>query len=59
VIFETQDESVWRAHLRALRGAPARIDWTLTRLDTLCGPPGQPATHRLSLLMPEPGGDRR
>ncbi|MGW7267854.1 hypothetical protein [Streptomyces sp. NPDC054842] len=54
VLFETQDESEWRAHLRRLRSADSSFDWSLTRIDTLCGRLVQPTTYRLSLFVPAP-----
>ncbi|TQJ85276.1 hypothetical protein FBY22_4035 [Streptomyces sp. SLBN-31] len=51
VIFETQDESKWHAHLRQLRAGPARIDWAMTRIDTLCGRLVEPTTYRLSVFV--------
>jgi hypothetical protein len=52
VLFETRDEAEWRAHVRRMRTENTQIDWTAVRLDTLCGPPAQPATYRLSLFVP-------
>lgn len=57
VLFETQDESEWRVHLRHLRAGPERIDWAMTRIDTLCGRLVQPTTYRLSLFVPDPVHD--
>lgn len=57
VLFETQDEPEWRAHLRRLRSAEEPIDWALTRIDTLCGRLMQPTTYRLSLFVPDPACD--
>ncbi|MFF9870038.1 hypothetical protein ACF1G0_32400 [Streptomyces sp. NPDC013953] len=57
MIFETQDEAEWRAHLRGLRAGEERIDWAMTRIDTLCGRLVQPTTYRLSLFVPDPAGD--
>ncbi|MEU6375256.1 hypothetical protein [Streptomyces sp. NPDC046909] len=54
VIFETQDESEWHAHLRRLRAGSERIDWARTRIDTLCGRLLHPTTYRLSLFVPGP-----
>ncbi len=54
VIFETQDESEWHAHLRRLRAGTERIDWAMTRIDTLCGRLVHPTTYRLSLFVPGP-----
>jgi len=54
VLFETQEESEWRAHLRGLRAAGGQIDWAMTRIDTLCGRLSQPTTYRLSLFVPDP-----
>ncbi|WP_037676385.1 hypothetical protein [Streptomyces griseus] len=54
VLFETQDESEWRAHIRRLRASDQRIDWTAVRLDTLCGRLTQPTTYRLSRFVPGP-----
>jgi hypothetical protein len=52
VLFETQDESQWHAHLRRLRESDAQIDWTAVRVDMLCGRPVRPTTFRLSLFVP-------
>ena len=52
-LFETQDESEWHAHMRRLRASGTRIDWTATRVDTLCGRLTQPTTFRLSLFVPK------
>ncbi|MFF1443611.1 hypothetical protein [Streptomyces sp. NPDC058295] len=54
VLFETQDASEWRSHLRRLRSAEEQIDWAMTRVDTLCGRLVQPTTYRLSLFVPGP-----
>ncbi|MFJ5724623.1 hypothetical protein [Streptomyces sp. NPDC093149] len=54
VLFETQDESEWRAHLRRLHATEGRIDWAMTRIDTLCGRLMQSTTYRLSLFVPDP-----
>ncbi|MFJ8542662.1 hypothetical protein ACIRFH_11725 [Streptomyces sp. NPDC093586] len=51
VLFETQDERQWHAHLRALRAGEERIDWAATRIDTLCGRLSQPTTYRLSVFV--------
>ncbi|MCX4850217.1 hypothetical protein [Streptomyces sp. NBC_00893] len=59
VLFETQDESEWRAHLRHLRAGPERIDWAMTRVDTLCGRLVQPTAYRLSLFVPDLACDLR
>jgi hypothetical protein len=52
VLFETQDESEWNAHIRRLRTSPTGIDWTAVRLDRLCGRQTHPTTFRLSLFTP-------
>jgi hypothetical protein len=57
VVFETQDESEWHAHLRRLRAGPERIDWAMTRIDTLCGRLVQATTYRLRLFVPDPAPD--
>jgi len=49
VLFETQDASEWHAQLRRPRSAEEQIDWSMTRVDTLCGRLVQPTTYRLSL----------
>jgi hypothetical protein len=54
VRFETQDAAEFRAHLHRLRSADVRIDWTMTRIDTLCGRLVQPTTYRLSVFVPAP-----
>ncbi|KIF78768.1 hypothetical protein QR77_12380 [Streptomyces sp. 150FB] len=54
VLFETQEESEYRAHLRGLRAAGGQIDWAMTRIDMLCGRLSQPTTYRLSLFVPDP-----
>ncbi|PSJ26184.1 hypothetical protein B7P34_24190 [Streptosporangium nondiastaticum] len=56
VLFETQDESEWRAHIRRLRASDPQIDWTAVRIDTLCGRLVQPTTYRLSLFVPRIAG---
>ncbi|WP_262057148.1 hypothetical protein [Streptomyces sp. STR69] len=53
VVFETQDESAWRAYLRLLRAADEQIDWSAARMDTFCGRLTQPTTYRLSLFVPD------
>ncbi|WP_235033024.1 hypothetical protein [Streptomyces sp. WAC05374] len=58
VLFETQDESEWHAHLRHLRSRPERVDWALTRVDTFCGRLARPTTYRLSLFVPDRGQPR-
>lgn len=57
VLFETQDESEWRAHIHRLRASDKRIDWTAMRMDTFCGRLTQPTTYRLSLFVPGPVPD--
>ncbi|MGN9795694.1 hypothetical protein ACTMTU_31960 [Streptomyces sp. OZ13] len=54
VVFETQDASEFRAHLRRLRSADVGIDWATARIDTLCGRVVHPTTYRLSLFVPDP-----
>ncbi|MDX3642240.1 hypothetical protein [Streptomyces sp. MB09-02B] len=54
MLFETQDEAEWRAHLRSLRAGKERIDWAMTRIDTFCGRLVQPTTYRLSVFVPDP-----
>ncbi|MFI6846191.1 hypothetical protein OG535_00895 [Kitasatospora sp. NBC_00085] len=54
VLFETQDESEWRAHIQHLRATDRQIDWTAVRMDTFCGRLVQPTTYRLSLFVPAP-----
>ncbi|MFD8274599.1 hypothetical protein [Streptomyces flaveolus] len=51
VVFETQDAAQWHARLRALRAGEERIDWTMARIDTLCGRLSQPTTYRLSVFV--------
>ncbi|MFJ5120778.1 hypothetical protein [Kitasatospora sp. NPDC088548] len=51
VLFETQDEPEWRAHLRRLQASDTQIDWTAVRIDTFCGRLTQPTTYRLSLFV--------
>ncbi|MFD7051935.1 hypothetical protein ACFWDX_28565 [Streptomyces mirabilis] len=51
VLFETQDESEWHAHIRRLRVSDTQIDWTAVRVDRLCGRLTQPTTFRLSLFV--------
>ncbi|MFD8818120.1 hypothetical protein ACFV23_43200 [Streptomyces sp. NPDC059627] len=51
-VFETQDESEWRALLHRLRNSEERIDWTNARLDVLCGRLERPTTYRLSVFVP-------
>ncbi|TVL91176.1 hypothetical protein CD790_18015 [Streptomyces sp. SAJ15] len=61
VLFETQDESEWRAHIRRLRASDTQVDWTAVRMDTFCGRLMQPTTYRLSRFqpnaVPDPGQD--
>ncbi|MEU8784391.1 hypothetical protein [Streptomyces sp. NPDC048637] len=52
VLVETQDQSELRAHMRRLRAEPEQIDWSMTRVDTLCGRLVEPTTHRLSVFVP-------
>lgn len=52
VLFETQDESQWHAHIRRLRASDTQIDWTAVRADMFCGRLVQPTTFRLSLFVP-------
>ncbi|WP_331771082.1 hypothetical protein OG948_46500 (plasmid) [Embleya sp. NBC_00888] len=54
MLFETQDEVAWRAHIRDLRATDRQIDWTAVRIDTLCGRLIQPTTYRLSIFVPTP-----
>ncbi|MGW7544618.1 hypothetical protein ACWGKQ_26470 [Streptomyces sp. NPDC054770] len=51
-VFETQDESEWRARLRRPRNSEQRFDWTNARLDVLCGRLERPTTYRLSVFVP-------
>ncbi|WP_328917533.1 MULTISPECIES: hypothetical protein [unclassified Streptomyces] len=55
MLFETQDESQWRAQIQRLRAGNKQIDWSAVRLDTLCGRLTQPTTYRLSVFMPISG----
>ncbi|MFF9570415.1 hypothetical protein [Streptomyces sp. NPDC014685] len=57
MVFETQDVTQWHAHLRRLRAGEERIDWAMTRIDTLCGRLVPPTTYRLSLFVPDPARD--
>ncbi|MEU6222043.1 hypothetical protein ABZ845_31795 [Streptomyces sp. NPDC047022] len=61
VLFETQDEAEWHAHIRRLRASDTQIDWTSVRVDRLCGRLTQPTMFRLSLFVPnamlDPGQD--
>lgn len=59
VLFETQDASEWRAHIRRLRASDEQIDWTAVRMDTLCGRLVHPTTYRLSLFVADPVHDLR
>ncbi|MEU2602513.1 hypothetical protein ABZ678_02000 [Streptomyces hirsutus] len=52
VLFETQDEAEWHAHIRRLRASDTQIDWTAVRVGRLCGRQTQPTTFRLSLFVP-------
>ncbi|MEU8464575.1 hypothetical protein [Streptomyces sp. NPDC029003] len=52
VLFETQDEAEWRAHIHRLRASGTRTDWTLLRMDTFCGRLIHPTTYRLSRFVP-------
>ncbi|MEU5375682.1 hypothetical protein ABZ359_09175 [Streptomyces sp. NPDC005968] len=51
ILFETQDESEWRARIHRLRESDERIDWTAVRMDTSCGRLAQPSTYRLSVFV--------
>jgi hypothetical protein len=53
VLFETQDESDWNAHIRRLRASGTQIDWTAVRVDRLCGRQTRSTTFRLSLFVPK------
>ncbi len=53
VLFETQDESEWHAHIRRLRASDTQIDRAAMRVDRLCGRLTQPTTFRLSLFVPK------
>ncbi|MEU7280725.1 hypothetical protein AB0A69_18335 [Streptomyces sp. NPDC045431] len=53
VVFETQDESEWRAYLRRPRTSAEQPDGAMTRIDTLCGRLTQPTTYRLSRFVPD------
>ncbi len=61
VLFETQDEVEWHAHIRRLRASDTQIDWTAVRVDRLCGRQTQPTTFRLSHFVPkaQPHRDRK
>ncbi|MFD7559647.1 MULTISPECIES: hypothetical protein [unclassified Streptomyces] len=52
VLFSTQDESEWRAELRRLHALPRneQIDWSMARIDVMCGRLIHPTTYRLSLF---------
>ncbi|MGI3223084.1 hypothetical protein ACRJ4B_02970 [Streptomyces sp. GTA36] len=52
VLFETQDGTEWRDHMRRLRASDTQIDWSAVRVDTLCGRTVHPTTFRLSLFVP-------
>ncbi|MGG7571223.1 hypothetical protein [Streptomyces sirii] len=54
-IVETQDPSEWRAQVRRLRAEHGQIDWSMTRMDTLCGRLAHPTTYRLSRFVPNAG----
>ncbi|MDH6138018.1 hypothetical protein P3T37_007463 [Kitasatospora sp. MAA4] len=58
MLFETQDESAWHAHVRRLRATDRQIDWTTVRMDTFCGRLVQPTTYRLSIFVPTPAPDQ-
>ncbi|MER7754426.1 hypothetical protein [Kitasatospora sp. NPDC097643] len=57
VLFETQDEAQWHAHIRRLRASDPQIDWSAMRLEMFCGRLTQPTTHRLSRFVPDPAPD--
>ena len=57
VLFSTQDESQWHAHILRLRASDAQIDWTAVRADMFCGRLVQPTTYRLSLFVPNAAPD--
>ncbi|WP_244942773.1 hypothetical protein [Streptomyces inhibens] len=52
VVFETQDVSEWRTQVRRLRAERNQIDWSMARMDTLCGRLVHPTTYRLSVFVP-------
>lgn len=57
LVIEAQDPSEWRARLRRLRAEHGQIDWSMTRVDTLCGRLINPTTYRLSLFVPNTEAD--
>jgi hypothetical protein len=56
VVLETQDASEWRDRFSRLRSGENQIDWSMTRIDMLCGRGTYPTTHRLSLFVPDEDG---
>ncbi|MFF2324682.1 MULTISPECIES: hypothetical protein [unclassified Streptomyces] len=52
VLFETHDQSEFRARIQRLRTENRQLDDTSLRLDTLCGRLTHPTTYRLSLFAP-------
>lgn len=52
VVVETQDVSEWRSRIRRLRAERNEIDWSMARMDTLCGRLVHPTTYRLSVFVP-------
>ena len=52
VLFTTQDESEWMAEVRRLRAEDHELDWSTTRMETLCGRLIHPTTYRLSVFRP-------
>ncbi|MEU8438775.1 hypothetical protein AB0F18_39025 [Streptomyces sp. NPDC029216] len=57
MLFETQDESEFRAYVHRLRESDPQIDWSAVRIDNFCGRLMFPNTHRLSLFVPHPVTD--
>ncbi|MFG2668334.1 hypothetical protein ACGFY6_29375 [Streptomyces sp. NPDC048387] len=57
MLFETQDESEFRAYIRHTRESNPQIDWSAVRIDNFCGHLEHANTHRLSLFVPHPRPD--
>ncbi|MGW2567858.1 hypothetical protein [Streptomyces sp. NPDC001537] len=51
-VFETQDESELRSHLRHLEALGRPIDGSTVRVDMFCGRLRHPTTYRLSVFVP-------
>lgn len=53
VVYETTDETQWRAQVRRRIAEHEVTDPSMFRLDTLCGRTLLPTTYRLSVFVPD------